>query len=143
MNKKSKKPFVLVAAIVALLLVIGYGAYAYMNKTWPFAAGNESTTTASVEITKLEAKDDVLNVGVNVTGAKDGGHCVLMIAGKKTGLKIDDTETKKNWKGDDAFKDCLGWSVGVKDFPAGKYTVEVQYVDGDKTVSAKDEVTIQ
>lgn len=143
MNKKPKKPLLLIIVVAVLLAAVGYGLYAYTNKSWPFGAKAAGATNASVEITKLEAKDDVLNVGVKVNGNKEDGHCVLMIAGKKAGLKIDDTDTKKNWKQDVPFEGCTGWSVGVKDFAAGKYTVEVQFVGADKTVSAKDEVTLE
>lgn len=143
MNKKSKKPLALIIVVV-VLAAIGYGVFAYMNKSWPFTASAADSSKASVEISKLEAKKDVLNVGVKVTGTEEKGHCVLMVSGKRAGLKIDDAESKKNSKQEVPFEDCLGWSVGIKDLPAGKYTVEVRFVGvNGTTASAKDEVTLK
>ncbi len=144
MNKKSKKPLALIIIVLVIALAaVGYGAYAYMNKSWPFAASMSGSSAATVEITKLSAKNDVLTVGVNVKDTEEKGHCVLSVMGKTTGLKIDDAETKKKSKQDVPFTDCLGWSVGIKDFPAGKYKVEVEYVGASGSAKTSKEVTVK
>lgn len=143
MNKKSKKTLGLIIVVVIVLAAVGYGVFAYMSKSWPFGASAADSSKATIEISKLEAKNDVLNVKVKVSGTEEKGHCVLMLASKKAGIKIDDAEAKKTSKQNVPFEDCVGWSVGVKQLPAGKYTVEAQFVGANTTVSAKDEVTLK
>jgi len=155
-NNKSKKPAIIFTVVAIVVLAIaGYGVFAYSKDMWPFMAqsitsdGKTPTTTDSnapkptVKISKLEQNKDVLTVNVKVSDTDDKGHCVLMVMGKRTGLKIDDSETKKNLKDDVPFTDCVGWSVGIKDFPAGKYTVEVQFVGSQSNVSTKKEITLK
>ena len=150
MNKKSKKPVViLVILAIVVLAAVGYGVLAYTKNAWPFGtqalvgdANSTSSAKPTVKITKLEQKDDVLTVGVKVKNGEENGHCVLMVMGKKTGIKIDDSETRKNLKDGSSFTDCLGWSVGTPDLPAGEYTVEVQFV-GSQTVSTQKKITLK
>jgi len=155
-NNKSKRPAIIFTVVaIVVLAVAGYGVFAYSKDMWPFGAksttndskppttSNSTAPKPTVKISKLEQKNDVLTVSVKVSDTDEKGHCVLMVMGKRTGLKIDDSETKKKLKDDVPFTDCVGWSVGIKDFPAGKYTVEVQFVGSESNASTKKEITLK
>lgn len=141
---------VVIAIVIVILIALGLGyiSLAKNKGMWPFTQASNSsvatsTTEPSIEITKIAVESETLQIALKLTNTNDTGHCVLTLSSQATYTQIDDSKIERDAEAQAMHKTCEGWGIGVKDFPAGEYTVKVDFVGSEQKLTTTKKITLE